>query len=56
MSSLKRRREWSPRPMKTSYSGVAVPTNGKVIGYEGGKFQVPDQPVIPYHRRGWHRA
>ena len=34
--------------MKTSYSGVAVPTNGKVIGYEGGKFQVPDQPVIPF--------
>ena len=34
--------------MKTSYSGVAVPANGKVIDYAGGKFQVPDKPMIPF--------
>ena len=34
--------------MKQSYSGVAVPKNGKAIEYAGGAFQVPDQPVIPY--------
>src|SRR5271154_6758788 len=34
--------------MKSSYNGVAVPSNGKVIQYSGGKFQVPDQPVIPF--------
>jgi isocitrate dehydrogenase len=34
--------------MKTSYSGVAVPSNGQVIGYSGGEFQVPDRPVIPF--------
>jgi isocitrate dehydrogenase len=34
--------------MKQSYSGVAVPKNGKAIEYAGGAFQVPDHPVIPY--------
>src|ERR1700683_371707 len=34
--------------MKSSYNGVAVPPNGKVIEYSGGKFHVPDQPVIPF--------
>jgi isocitrate dehydrogenase len=34
--------------MKNSYNGVAVPSNGKVIEYSGGKFHVPDQPVIPF--------
>jgi isocitrate dehydrogenase len=34
--------------MKSSYSGVAVPSDGKVIGYSGGEFQVPDHPVIPF--------
>jgi isocitrate dehydrogenase len=34
--------------MKSSYNGVAVPSNGKVIEYSGGKFHVPDQPVIPF--------
>jgi isocitrate dehydrogenase len=33
--------------MKTSYNGVAVPA-GKVIGYSGGAFRVPDQPIIPF--------
>ena len=34
--------------MKSSYNGVPVPSNGKVIEYSGGKFLVPDQPVIPF--------
>jgi isocitrate dehydrogenase len=34
--------------MKSSYNGVAVPSNGEVIGYSGGEFQVPDHPVIPF--------
>ena len=31
-----------------SYSGVAVPSEGKAITYEGGKFQIPDRPIIPF--------
>jgi isocitrate dehydrogenase len=34
--------------VKKSYNGVAVPSDGQVIGYENGKFQVPDRPVIPF--------
>ncbi len=34
--------------MKTTYSGVAVPTEGKVITYDNGVFKVPDNPVIPF--------
>ena len=34
--------------MKNSYSGVAVPSEGNPITYEGGKFQIPDRPIIPF--------
>src|SRR5487761_1207731 len=34
--------------MKASYSGVAVPANGKAIEYVGGSFRVPDNPIIPF--------
>ncbi|HEX4076528.1 MAG TPA: NADP-dependent isocitrate dehydrogenase [Candidatus Acidoferrales bacterium] len=34
--------------MKNSYSGVAVPQGGQVIGYSGGEFQVPDRPIVPF--------
>ena len=34
--------------MKASYNGVAVPPDGKVIDYSGGKFSVPDTPIIPF--------
>src|SRR6516162_1107939 len=34
--------------MKTAYNGVAVPADGKAIGYVGGKLQVPDNPIIPF--------
>jgi isocitrate dehydrogenase len=34
--------------MKTSYSGVAVPSDGQRIEYADGQFQIPDRPVIPF--------
>lgn len=34
--------------MKNSYNGLAVPAEGKVIGYASGALQVPDTPVIPF--------
>ncbi len=34
--------------MKSSYSGVAVPTDGKAIEFVGGDFRIPDNPVIPF--------
>src|SRR5271166_6090666 len=34
--------------MASSYNGVAVPTDGKKIGYAGGKYEVPDNPIVPF--------
>ena len=34
--------------MKTAYNGLAVPSDGKAIGYEGGGLRVPDNPIIPF--------
>ncbi len=34
--------------MKTAYNGVAVPSEGKAIGYAGGALAVPDHPIIPF--------
>ncbi len=34
--------------MADSYNGVAVPTNGKTIGYAGGRYSVPDNPIVPF--------
>ncbi|MGA9759194.1 MAG: NADP-dependent isocitrate dehydrogenase, partial [Candidatus Sulfotelmatobacter sp.] len=34
--------------MASSYNGIAVPSDGKKIGYSGGKYDVPDNPVIPF--------
>jgi isocitrate dehydrogenase len=34
--------------MKSTYNGVAVPGDGKAIGYEGGALKVPDRPIIPF--------
>ncbi len=34
--------------MKTTYNGVAVPGEGKAIGYSGGALQVPDTPIVPF--------
>src|SRR4051812_4881883 len=34
--------------MAGSYNGVAVPLDGKKIGYSGGKYEIPDNPIIPF--------
>src|ERR1700729_3988145 len=34
--------------MAGSYNGVAVPADGKKIGYTNGKYDVPDTPIIPF--------
>ncbi len=34
--------------MKTSYNGLALPTNGAPIEYNNGKYTIPDNPIIPY--------
>ncbi len=34
--------------MKQAYNGKAIPSDGKGIGYSGGVFQVPDNPIIPF--------
>ena len=34
--------------MKSVYNGLAVPADGRAIGYANGELQVPDSPVIPF--------
>ena len=34
--------------MAGSYNGVPVPKDGAAIGYSGGRYQVPDHPIIPF--------
>src|ERR1700723_4075818 len=34
--------------MAGSYNGVAVPSDGNKIGYAGGNYEVPDNPVVPF--------
>jgi isocitrate dehydrogenase len=34
--------------MAGSYNGVAVPQDGKKIGYANGKYDVPNNPIIPF--------
>src|ERR1700688_3814241 len=34
--------------MAGSYNGVSVPSDGKTIGYARGKYDVPDNPIIPF--------
>jgi isocitrate dehydrogenase len=34
--------------MKSSYNGRAIPSDGQAIQYAGGKFVIPDRPIIPY--------
>jgi isocitrate dehydrogenase len=34
--------------MAGSYNGVPVPKDGAAIGYSGGKYQIPDNPIIPF--------
>jgi len=34
--------------MSGSYNGVPVPSDGKKIGYANGKYDIPDNPIIPF--------
>src|ERR1700719_2750451 len=34
--------------MAGSYNGVSVPSDGKKIGYARGKYDVPENPIIPF--------
>src|SRR5437879_3506942 len=34
--------------MTDQYNGVPVPAEGKAIAFSGGRFVVPDRPIIPY--------
>ena len=34
--------------MKQKYNGRAIPQDGKAIEYAGGKFVIPDRPIIPF--------
>src|SRR5215472_11054048 len=34
--------------MSGAYNGVAVPAEGKKIGYAGGNYDIPDNPIIPF--------
>jgi isocitrate dehydrogenase len=34
--------------MAGSYNGVSVPSGGKKIGYVAGKYDVPDNPIVPF--------
>jgi isocitrate dehydrogenase len=34
--------------MASSYNGVAVPSDGKRIGYTNQKYDVPDNPIVPF--------
>src|SRR5690348_14115834 len=34
--------------MAGSYNGVPIPADGKKIGYAGRKYDIPDNPIIPF--------
>ena len=34
--------------MRAVYNGVPVPDDGTPIRYENGRYQVPDNPIIPF--------
>src|SRR3984893_3330748 len=34
--------------MAGSYNGVSVPSDGRTIGYAKGKYDVPDNPIVPF--------
>jgi len=34
--------------MTASYNGLAIPANGKAISYSSGRYQVPENPIIPF--------
>src|ERR1700686_4262582 len=34
--------------MKSSYNGRPIPSDGQAIEHIGGKFVIPDRPIIPF--------
>ena len=34
--------------MAGTYNGVPVPVDGKKIGYAAGKYNIPDNPIVPF--------
>ena len=34
--------------MKSSYNSLPIPSDGEVIRYSGGAFEIPDRPIIPF--------
>src|SRR6266853_2242533 len=34
--------------MKPSYNGSTIPSDGQAIQFVGGKFVIPDRPIIPF--------
>src|SRR4051812_49840872 len=34
--------------MRSSYNGIPLPSNGKAIGFNNGRFQFPENPIIPF--------
>jgi isocitrate dehydrogenase len=34
--------------MAGSYNGVSIPSDGQKIAYAGGKYEVPDNPIVPF--------
>src|SRR6201984_775130 len=34
--------------MKSSYNGQSVPSDGRKIGYTQGKYDVPENPIVPF--------
>ena len=34
--------------MAVSYNGLPVPANGAGITYSNGRYQVPDNPIVPF--------
>jgi isocitrate dehydrogenase len=34
--------------MRSTYNGLSLPKDGAAIGFSGGNFQVPDNPILPY--------
>src|ERR1700732_5246875 len=43
-----RAKSYEGEVMKSSYHGLPVPHDGEAIQFVGGKFRIPDRPIIPY--------
>jgi len=34
--------------MRSSYNGIPLPSDGKAIGFNNGRFEFPENPIIPF--------